>query len=361
MVAIALVPRSYAEVAQATSFASLIEHLSEPGGDFGGDNLISNEQSYLHVMPAIEQARVTGGAYVGVGPDQNFSYIAQIRPAVAFIIDIRRDNLLLHLLFKALFAGAPTRVEFLSALTGRPPPDRLEAWRGATIDKLIAYIDGTRPESESALQVLTLRLDAETRRTGVSLSATDWTTIHRFHREFISSGLSLVFQVRGQGVRDYYPSLRELLAETDRRGRQLSYLATDAAYETVRALEQHDLVVPVVGDVSGSHALAAIAALMKSRGQALSAFYISNVEFYLYRDGSFPAFVENLKQLPRDDRSLMIRSVFPGGFPGRPPQNVPGYYSTSVVQPLGSMLSDLAAGRYRGYADHHLRQLALRV
>ena len=47
----------------------------------------------------------------------------------------------------------------------------------------------------------------------------------------------------------------------------------------------------------------------------------------------------------------MIRSVFPGGFPGRPPQNVPGYYSTSLVQPLGAMLGDLAAGKYRSYAD----------
>ena len=90
--------------AAAQSFAALSEQLSEPNGDFDTDNLISNESSYLHVMPALEQGGVTGGAYIGVGPDQNFSYIARIRPASAFIIDIRRDNLLLHLLFKALFA-----------------------------------------------------------------------------------------------------------------------------------------------------------------------------------------------------------------------------------------------------------------
>ena len=109
----------------ATSFAALIDRLSEPGGDFGGDNLISNEQSYLQVMPALEGRHVTGGAYVGVGPDQNFSYIAQVRPAVAFIIDIRRDNLLLHLLFKALFAISPTRVEYPQ------PADRPSAARAA--------------------------------------------------------------------------------------------------------------------------------------------------------------------------------------------------------------------------------------
>ena len=335
----------------ATPFAALIDRLSEPGGDFGGDNLISNEQSYLHVMPALEGRGVAGGTYLGVGPDQNFSYIAQVRPAVVFIIDIRRDNLLLHLLFKALFAVAPTRVEYLSRLTGRPPPDHLETWKAAPIDKLVAYIDATRPAGEPALQALRTQVDAEIRRTGVALSPNDWATIAAFHRAFVDRGLSLVFQVRGQPVRDYYPSLRELLLEADPRGRHLSYLASDGAFDVVRSLEARDLVVPVVGDVSGSKALRAIGAIMRERGQPLSAFYISNVEFYLYRDGSFPAFVENLKTLPRDDRSTMIRSVFPGGFPGRPPQNVPGYYSTSLVQPLGAMLSDLAAGKYRGYAD----------
>src|SRR6186713_667187 len=85
--------------AQTSTFAALVTKLSEPGGDFGADNLISNEQSYLRVLPALTRAGVTGGAYVGVGPDQNLSYIAHVRPAVAFLIDIRRDNLLLHVLF----------------------------------------------------------------------------------------------------------------------------------------------------------------------------------------------------------------------------------------------------------------------
>ena len=335
----------------AASFAALIDRLSEPGGDFGGDNLISNEQSYLHVMPALDGRGVSGGAYVGVGPDQNFSYIAQVRPAAVFIIDIRRDNLLLHLLFKALFTIAPTRAEYLSRLTGRPPPERLETWKAATIETLVAYIDATRPAGEPALQALRAEVEAEIRRTGVGLSATDLATIAAFHRAFIDRGLSLVFQVRGQPVRDYYPSLRDLLLETDPRGRQLSYLASDAAFDVVRSLELRDLVVPVVGDVSGPKALRAIGGAMRERSLSLSAFYISNVEFYLYRDGGFPAFVENLKTLPRDDHSTMIRSVFPSGFPGRPPQNVPGYYSTSLVQPLGAMLTDLAAGKYRSYAD----------
>src|SRR6185503_16574671 len=103
------------------------------------------ERSYLDVVPALKAAGVAGGAYIGVGPDQNFSYIAQVRPAIAFIVDIRRDNLLLHLLFKALFTSAQNRVEYVSLLTGRPPPGHPETWQDASLERIVAYIDGTRP------------------------------------------------------------------------------------------------------------------------------------------------------------------------------------------------------------------------
>jgi hypothetical protein len=103
--------------------------------------------------------------------------------------------------------------------------------------------------------------------------------------------------------------------------------------------------------VSGAKAMRAMAADMQARGDALSAFYISNVEQYLFQDGRFQAWVENLKRMPHDDRSMIIRSVFPSGFRGSLPQSMPGYYSTSLTQPLGLMLSDIAGGKYYGYAD----------
>ena len=115
-----------------SDFAAEIAALSEPPGYFDTDNLISNERSYLDVVPELKARRVKGGVYIGVGPDQNFSYIARIRPSVAFIIDLRRDNLLLHLLFKALFTRAQTRVEYLTMLTGRAPPDDPGRWNDAS-------------------------------------------------------------------------------------------------------------------------------------------------------------------------------------------------------------------------------------
>ena len=121
-----------------TKFATQIARLSEAEGAFDTDNLISNERSYLEVIPALISAGVSGGAYIGVGPDQNFSYIARIRPSIAYIIDVRRDNLLLHLLFKALFANARSRIEYASLLTGRVVPSRREAWTDASVEKIAA-------------------------------------------------------------------------------------------------------------------------------------------------------------------------------------------------------------------------------
>ena len=101
-------------------YQELSLRLSEEEQYFDTDNLISNERPYQHLIPAINDRVPSGGAYLGVGPDQNFTYIANTRPSIAFIVDIRRHNLLQHLYFKELFERAPTRAEFLSLLLSRP-------------------------------------------------------------------------------------------------------------------------------------------------------------------------------------------------------------------------------------------------
>src|SRR5947209_3962324 len=126
-----------------SAFAKLVQRLSEPGGYFDSDNLISNETSYLHVLDGMRRLKVQGGAYIGVGPDQNFSYIAAVRPNIAFMIDIRRDNLLEHLLFKSVFAMSRNRAEYLCLLFGKPLPREADRWGSKSIQELVDYVDGT--------------------------------------------------------------------------------------------------------------------------------------------------------------------------------------------------------------------------
>jgi hypothetical protein len=333
------------QVQAPSTFASRIAQLSERGGFFDTDNLISNERSYLHVVPALRDAGAGGGAYIGVGPDQNFSYIAHVKPTIAFIVDLRRDNLLLHLLFKALFAMSETRADYLSLLFGRPIPVPAADWRTADLDKLVAHIEGAAL-GDAAITTLRARVDGKIRTFGVPLSDGDFATIDRFHRRFVTAGLPLKFQTTGRAPQSYYPTYRDLLLETDRQGRRWSFLASEDDFQFVRSLELRDLVIPIVGDLAGPSALVEIGRLMTARGDRLSAFYASNVEFYLFADGKFPRFVENLERLPHTNRSLIVRSVF-GGFG----QATPGYYSSSVVQSVAELLQGYGSGRFHSYPE----------
>jgi hypothetical protein len=282
---------------------------SEPGGYFDTDNLISNERGYLQVIPALARAGVQGGAYVGVGPDQNFSYIAAIRPDVAVMIDIRRDNLLLHLLFKALFEMSRTRVDYLALLTGRPVPESIETWRDREIDALVEYVD-TSPLDRAAVSALRARVAAVVESFDVPLSPADLATIARFHGRFIDEGLSLQFNSTGRAPQWHYPTLRDLVRADDGAGRQANYLASEDAFQFLKALQERDRVIPVVGDLAGPTAMRAVAGFLRRQGVPLSAFYASNVEFYLWRNGGYAEFLDNLATFPRADRAVVIRSAF---------------------------------------------------
>jgi hypothetical protein len=334
---------------QASTFAALVAELSEPPGYFDTDNLISNERSYLHVVPELRAIaeRGAGGVYLGVGPDQNFSYIAHLRPSLAIVIDIRRENLLLQLLFKALFAEARTRVEYLSMLTGRAPPPSAVEWKPRSIEEIIKYIDRTPRLADADLRAMRSRLTRRIDTFGVALDDRDRATIDRFHQRFIADGLALQFNSFGRQPQYDYPTLRDLLLEVDRQGTRRSYLASEADFLFVKRLQGEDRLVPVVGDLAGGKALAAVARYLSQRDLRISAFYTSNVEFYLFGDGRFADFITNLRRLPRQRDSVIIRSVFRYGGAGR----VPGYNSASLTQPIDLLLDGYTSGRFRDYRE----------
>jgi len=332
-------------------FGALIERISEPAGYFDTDNLISNERGYLKVVGALDRLGLHGGGYVGVGPDQNYSYIARLGPDLAFITDIRRDNLLEHLLLKALVERAPTRVEFLSGLLGRPAPPDPGAWSVRSLDEVVTWVDGHRADS-AVVVALREQVDRAVSEMGIPLTDEDRATIARFHEEFIRWGMDLRFTSFGRRPRPYYPTYRQLVLETDIEGEPSSWLASATGYETVRALHLSNRIVPVVGDLSGPRAVREIGRVMEEVGVELTAFYTSNVEFYLAGGGTLAAWLDNLATLPADPDAVIIRSYFPtSGLPH--PSSVPGYYSTQTLQPV----SVAVAGGFGSYWDLVTRQV----
>ena len=109
LVAADTLPQSLAD----QEFWRLVSDFSEEGGSFRFEYM-SNEQQFQYVIPRLKEERKPGGVYLGVGPEQNFTYIAAIQPKMAFIFDIRRQNLVEHLIYKALFEMSPNRADFLA-------------------------------------------------------------------------------------------------------------------------------------------------------------------------------------------------------------------------------------------------------
>ena len=330
------------------SFAALSARLSEPGGYFDSDNLISNETSYLHVMGKLREIGVSGGVYIGVGPDQSFSYIAKIRPRLAIMIDIRRDNLLQHLLFKSLFGRARNRIDYLCEFFGKPFP-KTRGWESRSIKELIDYIDSTVSDQKLFEKSLKdVRQDVQ--RYGIPLSQSDLESIGKVQRAFFSAGLDIRYSSYHRPPRSIYPPYRDLLLETDLAGNQLNYFNSEDDFQFLKKLEDQDMVIPVVGDLSGPQAVKAIGQYVAEIKERVSAYYVSNVEFYLQRQGTFDKFVENLKSLPIDNRSVIIRSYFNYYAPAHP-QAEPNHFSTQLMERIDDLIKQCAAGGCDSYTD----------
>jgi len=330
------------------AFAALSARLSEPGGYFDSDNLISNETSYLHVIGKLRELGISGGVYLGVGPDQSFSYLARIRPRMAIMIDIRRDNLLQHLLFKSLFSRSRNRIEYLCTYFGKPLP-KTRGWENRNIKELVEYIDGTA--SDTRLFDKSLRdVRQDVQKYGVPLSQSDLETIAKVQRAFFSAGLDIRYSSYHRPPRSIYPPYRELLLETDLNGQQQNYFNSEDDFQFIKKLEDQDMIIPVVGDLSGPQAVRAIGQYIAEIKEHVSAFYVSNVEFYLQRQGTFDKFVENLKTLPIDNRSVIIRSYFNYYAPAHP-QAEPNHFSTQLMERIDDLIKQCASGECDSYND----------
>jgi len=327
------------------AFHELVEELSEEGGYFDTDNLISNETAYVQVVDELEPA---GGVYIGVGPEQNFHYIGRLRPSWAFIVDIRRDNMLHHFLLNAVLVNAEHPYDYLCWLFSRRCEPRA-APRSSEIDAVVAAVEAAPPDETVFVDHLENVLEQVRGRLGVPLSDDDASIIEFIYRSYYEGQLGLRFRSYGRRPMPYHPTYRSLLLARSPDGGTSHFLSREGDYAHVRDLAVTGHLVPVVGDFAGGHALRSIARFIESRGETVSAFYVSNVEFYLFRNGQFPAYVENVRALPRSDESLFIRAYFDYGYPH--PAALPGHRSTLVRQKMNRFLDLYDRGAYTGYWD----------
>ena len=288
-------------------FRALIVDLSEPEGIFRSDNLVSNEDTFQVVLPELQRTIKPGGVYVGVGPDQNFTYIAALKPGIVFIPDIRRGNLHMHLMYKALMELSPDRASFLSRLFSRKRPEGLTP--SSTADQIFQAFAQSQA-SRTLFDETFVEIAVHLRKVrGFQLSESDLAGIEYILSSFYSGGPYLQYSSSPIG-RTRYPSFAELQTATDAAGVARAYLANEENYRAVRTLQQNNLIVPAVGNFGGAKTLKAIGAWVKARGARVTTFYTSNVEQYLFQDRIWDAFAANVASMPIDETSTLIRSCF---------------------------------------------------
>lgn len=332
-----------------SEFARIMTAFSEEPGHFPGDNFVTNESSYLHVVPTVIERGKRGGVYIGVGTEQNFSYIAASRPDVAFIVDIRRENLLQHLLYKALFTLARDRTSFLMLLFSRQNREGESVANGrpertASVTEVLDYIETSTTADSMLFEENWKRLRREVRRYGIE-DRDDLDKMLYIYRSFYEKQLSIRYAETRLGNGLSYPAFRDLMAGTTKEGEFASFLSTDDAFRFVRYLHLRNLIIPVVGNFAGGKALRAIGTFAEAHGTSVSVFYVSNVEYFLINHFYyvFKWYVANVDALPIDEHSLMIRSYL--GVESHP-KRVGRHLSTSTAHHISTFLESYRRGAY---------------
>src|SRR5215471_4042842 len=283
-------------------FWSLSKDSSEEDGFFRSDNLLSNETSFQYIIPDLLKTAKQGRVYIGVGPEQNFTYMAALRPSMAFIIDIRHGNLDVHLLYKALFELSKDRSEFVSRLFSRKLADGLTA-KSSADDIFNAYLaaEGSKDMYEANLKAVE---DVLMKKHGFPLTSGDLDGIRWALSNYYQFGPSISYNSslsanippaivgarggnRGGNNGVTYASL---MMAGDGDGQYRSYLASEENFAFLKDLEARNLVVPIVGDFGGDKAIRAVARYLKSVDAMVSAFYLSNVEQFLVSDNKWDRF-----------------------------------------------------------------------
>ena len=315
-------------------FWKLSQDLSEPDGYFRSDNLLSNELWLQWVIPDLLARTKPNGVYLGVGPEQNFTYISALKPKMVFITDIRRGNLHTQLMYKALFEMSADRADFIGRLFTKPRPPGLST-KSTAREIMDAYWDINTSLEAAYRANLTAIFDHLTKKRKLSLAKPDLDGIEWVYYNFWWWGPSITYNSssssgRGGGGAANATTYYDLMTATDAAGLARSYLASEENFKVMKDLHERNLLVPAVGDFGGPKALRAVGKYIKDHGATVTAMYLSNVEQYLRQDGKWALFCGNIASMPLDDSSTFIRSG----------QGYGGGGGRGLSNSLGSMLTE---------------------
>lgn len=203
-----------------------------------------------------------GGAYVGIGSDQNFSYIAEARARWAWVMDYDPRVVKHHRRLRALILAADTPDQFVALFS--PDKERQAA----------DIISAAYPDDPDLKQL----------RWGYVAT-----------RDELFAYFTKQRQARGQG-----------------KGAEFGWLRTEQAYRYIRTLYQQGRLRAVAGDLLREGAMQSIAQAARDLGVPVRIYYTSNAPT-AWGAQITDAYRANVLALPFDEQSLVLRTTDGGG------------------------------------------------
>jgi hypothetical protein len=331
-------------------FWKMITDFSEPNGSYKYENFMSNEDDYQTVLPELARTAKANSIFIGVGPEQNFTYVSALKPKMAFVVDIRRQNMVEHLLYKALFELSSNRVEFVSRLFSRRAPSGLTT--SSSAKEIFDAYEQVIADQKLFDANLTAAWDWVTKKHGFDLSGDDRQAFIKVYTTFFQGGTMMDFRFNSYTFPTAPVSYKALTTSTDRNGKNWSYLATEENFRVVQDYQKKNLIVPLVGDFAGPKALRAIGQYAREHAAHIGVFYTSNVDEYLFQDGVQDKFLSTIATFPLDPSSMMIRvNGGPSGILDGTFQVAPGKRWAALLSPLPELVKAFNAREIRTRTD----------
>src|SRR5262249_27340974 len=145
---------------------------------------------------------------------------------------------------KSVFEISANRVEFVANLFSRKAPAQLSP--DSSVEAIFQAFERVPDDPMFAERNANLVVDRLKTGHHFTLSTEDERGIRALYRTFSQEG------VRFFGSSFLSPGYAYLMTVTDGRGKNWSYLASKENYDRIRFMQQHNLIVPLVGDFAGS-------------------------------------------------------------------------------------------------------------
>ncbi len=214
----------------------------------------SNEIRHDVWIPYI---RDVGGAYVGVGADQNYTLIGAARSEFVFLLDIDQRVVDLHRVYERLIEASATPATLLARFEPRAEAATCELLRAS------------------------------------------------FSREPAAIRTRLV-----NGYRVARETVRRHLAHVSRRrhaSESSSWLSHAGYYQHIRSLYHNDRVRIMGGDLTGARTMSTVATNARALGALIEVLYLSNAEEYFKYNRQYRA---NIAGLPSSRQGVALRTIY---------------------------------------------------